>query len=105
MQLNEYQKVAMSTLLPSANNHSYMLLGMGGEVGELQSVIAKAIRDGGTEATVDEKAKKELGDILWFVAGMAHVMGLTLEEVAEVNTQKLLARQQAGTLGGSGDDR
>ena len=44
MKLNDYQKRAMSTCMPSCKNISYMLLNLVGEVGEFASKIAKAIR-------------------------------------------------------------
>ena len=107
MTLNEYQGHAMSTLLETAENSAYMVMGMGGEVGEINSLIAKGIRDIETsnEEELLAKLKKELGDVLWFVAGLAHVQGWTLEEVAQLNVSKLKARQANGTLQGSGDDR
>ena len=46
MTLNEYQKKAMSTCMPSCNNFSYMALNLVGEVGEFVGKVAKAIRKG-----------------------------------------------------------
>lgn len=44
MTLNEYQKAAMGTCMPSSNNFAYMILNLQGEVGEFCSKVAKAIR-------------------------------------------------------------
>ena len=44
--INEYQKAAMTTCMPSCNNFSYMQLNMAGEYGELTSKIGKLIRKG-----------------------------------------------------------
>ena len=44
MTLNEYQKQAMTTCLPTSNNFSYMFLNLVGEVCELASKVAKHIR-------------------------------------------------------------
>lgn len=44
MELNEYQKRAMATCMPSCDNFSYMMLNLIGEVGELASKVAKDIR-------------------------------------------------------------
>ena len=105
MKLNEYQDNAMTTRLPSAGLE-YALFGLGGEVGEVYSLLAKLYRDGTTdEAAVLENIKKELGDILWFIAAIAKDYGFTLEDVAEVNLAKLQKRQSRGTLTGSGDNR
>lgn len=103
MNLNEYQTKAMETLLESANNAPYMLLNLSSEVGELHSLFAKNQRDGGN---LDwHLFKKELGDVLWQVAGCAHVFGYKLEDIAQQNLDKLAARKIKNTLGGSGDAR
>lgn len=123
MELNEYQKRAMSTCMPSCENISYMLLNLVGEVGEFASKIAKAIRKnqvsiGGNFLTVrndspetkdfdvlafDSELKKEAGDILWQLSGLCKVMGWSLEDVAQQNLDKLAARKAAGTIDGNGD--
>lgn len=106
--LNEYQEKAMKTLLPSADNVDYMMFGLAGEVGEVMSVIAKDIRDNaGVESfpELHSKLHKEIGDVLWFVAGICHVYGWSLEEVAKANIDKLTSRQKRGTLTGSGNER
>lgn len=129
MELNEYQKRAMSTCMPSCKNISYMLLNLVGEVGEFSSKIAKAIRKkqvsiGGSSSinrnylivrtnspetidfdilTFDEELKKEAGDILWQLSGLCRVMGWSLEDVAQMNLDKLAARKEAGTIDGNGD--
>lgn len=102
MTLNEYQTKAMSTLLPTANNLHYMLYNLQAEVGELTSIFAKAIRDGSYSR---DSALKELGDVLWQVAGVCHVLDVDMETVAKINVDKLAARKAANTLGGAGDDR
>jgi NTP pyrophosphatase (non-canonical NTP hydrolase) len=102
MELNTYQAHAISTRMESANE-AYALLGLIGELGEVYSIIAKAIRDG--NEIDDEKLKKELGDLLWFVAVIATDMNFTLNEVAEANVAKLQSRMERNTLHGSGDDR
>lgn len=103
MRMNDYQNKAMGTLLESANNAPYMLLNLSSEVGELHSLFAKNQRDGGD---LDwNLVKKELGDVLWQVAGCAHVFGYKLEDIAQQNLDKLAARKIKNTLKGSGDER
>jgi NTP pyrophosphatase (non-canonical NTP hydrolase) len=104
MNLIEYQYAAWQTALPSAKTPAYMYVGLAGEVGELASIYAKEIRDG-LVAGSTEKVKKELGDVLWFVAGIASLYGLSLQEVAQGNIDKLNSRKERNTLTGSGDDR
>lgn len=112
MELNEYQKKAMTTCMASSNNFSYMFLNLVGEVGEFASKVAKSIRkeencieynDLGVTATNNEELQKEAGDILWQLSGLCTVMGWSLEEVAKQNLDKLAARKAVGTIDGNGD--
>lgn len=102
MELNNYQEQAMTTRLATADE-GYALLGLAGEVGELYSLVAKGIRDGSTPS--DDNLKKELGDILWFIAAISKDIGFTLEEIAQANLDKLQKRKYNNTITGSGDDR
>lgn len=100
---NMYQERAWNYALPNAKDDYYLLTGIQGEVGELSSLFAKAYRD---EVDLDEdNVKKELGDILWFVAGMASYYGWSLDDIAERNIAKLESRKKRGTISGSGDNR
>jgi NTP pyrophosphatase (non-canonical NTP hydrolase) len=103
MNLNEYQKKAMSFRMDTATS-LYAILNLGGEVGELYSLLAKATRDGAKE-DFDEQLKKELGDILWHVAAVAIDYGFTLDDVAETNINKLSSRKARNVITGSGDNR
>lgn len=103
MQLNEYQNEAMGFRLESATP-LYAILNLSGEVGELQGLMAKAVRDG-RKPDYELNIKKELGDILWHVAAVALDNGLTLEEVGMSNIAKLSARKEKGVIQGSGDNR
>ena len=117
MELNDYQQKAMSTCLPSCNNISYMALGLGGEMGELQGKLAKHIRKGnivieGNEMKVVNLSDgdmhdllAEIGDCLWFCAGITSVLGQKLNDIAEGNVAKLASRKQRGVLDGNGDNR
>ena len=102
MNFIEYQKIVRDVRLPSANR-DYALLGLSGEVGELHSLFAKNIRD--NTALDLNMVTKELGDVLWFVAALADDCGVTLEEVALKNAEKLLSRKQRNVITGSGDNR
>jgi NTP pyrophosphatase (non-canonical NTP hydrolase) len=103
MTFDEYQKQAWSYALPTAKTNQYLLPGLAGEVGELQSLFAKCLRD---RTNLDYMAlPKELGDILWFVSGIAMYHGLSLSEIADKNIEKLESRKQRNTIQGSGDER
>lgn len=78
-------------------------LGLSGEVGEVMELIKKELRDG-TE--IDRtNLVKELGDVLAYLTLIANQYGITLEEVAKKNIQKLNDRRIRNTLHGSGNDR
>ena len=118
--LPEYQLRAIGTCLPTCNNFSYMFLNLVGEVGELASKVAKAIRK--DEATIvagdlrqpstrhidddlNEAMQLEAGDVLWQLAGLCSVMGWDLEQIAKMNLEKLASRQKRGVIDGNGDNR
>ena len=128
MTLNEYQEKAMKTCMPSCNNISYMLLNLVGEVGELSSNIAKAIRKenvyiGGQKDLKglsklciypdflpeflewNEELMKEAGDILWQLSGLCSALGWTLEDIGRMNLDKLASRAERGKIDGDGDNR
>lgn len=83
----------------------YNALGMCGEAGECAEKIKKFARDNTESVATQEAIKKELGDVLWYVAGVARNWGLSLEEVAYGNLDKIASRKARGVLHGSGDDR
>ena len=119
MTLNDYQDKAIATCLPSCANEVYAINGLTAEVGEINDKIAKWVRKGIfridnnrlTYATADEEVVNEyqeelaleVGDCLWFLALCSRQLGYTLEEVAQMNLDKLAARKAVGTIDGSGD--
>lgn len=68
----------------------HYLLGIGTEAGELQDQLKKHLAYGKPFDEVN--IKEELGDLMWYVARTCDTLGLTLEEVMEVNINKLKAR-------------
>lgn len=113
MELNEYQKQAMTTRMRSCDNFSYMMLNLVGEVGEFASKVAKQIRKeeasiNGNElwTTMDtESLMLEAGDVLWQLAGLCDAFGWNLEQVAQANLDKLASRKERGVIDGNGDYR
>ena len=69
--------------------------------------IKKIFRDQKGQITEEDRQslKSELGDVLWYLTQICTELGLTLEEVADTNIEKLSSRQERGKLGGSGDNR
>ena len=109
MKANEYQTGALQTAIyPNmGQNFIYPALGLVGEAGEVAEKVKKIIRDGdGTLTDPDrEKIAKELSDVCWYVAVLAYELDYTLEEVMQINLDKLRSRQERGVLSGSGDNR
>jgi NTP pyrophosphatase (non-canonical NTP hydrolase) len=97
MTLNEYQTEAARTAnmeLPPREKLATFALGLGGEAGEVQDLIKKHI---GHSHDLDlEKIEKEIGDVLWYVAALAGMLGLSLGDVAAANLEKLRARYPQG---------
>lgn len=84
-----------------------LLTGLAKETGEVSEAVKKLHRD--LNAIIsDEKRdqiKKELGDVLWYVASLARECDIKLEDVAQANIDKLSRRLDNNTLHGSGNDR
>ncbi|NDJ36699.1 MAG: nucleoside triphosphate pyrophosphohydrolase family protein [Chloroflexi bacterium] len=109
MDLNTYQKRAADTARypERGSNPIYPTLGLAGEAGEVCEKVKKVIRDQNGEFSPAAVAaiKKELGDVLWYVAMLADELGLNLDDIASSNLKKLASRGARGQLHGSGDDR
>ena len=79
MQMNEYQKAAARTMNPALyceQQAMHALHGMTGEVGEIHSLYQKAYQG---HPFNHEHMKKELGDLLWFIAEYCTAMNWTLD--------------------------
>lgn len=106
MNFNEYQAKALSTAKPSSLSETYLIPGLLAEAGEVAGHYAKFQRDGYLLSGDPQPAIiKELGDVLWFVAVLSSFYGIGLEEVAQMNVDKLKDRYQRGVIEGSGDNR
>lgn len=107
MTLNEYQYKAMETAIypmPCI----YPALGLAGEAGEVANKVKKVIRDANSDFESNERKKaiaEEIGDVLWYCATLAHDLGFSLEEICQMNYEKLLSRKNRNKLHGNGDNR
>lgn len=75
---------------------------------EAAELAEPAIKIGlrGDDNVLDEgKIEKEIGDILWYCAEMATILGVSLESIARNNIEKLKDRQNRNVINGSGDNR
>ena len=101
MNFNEYQKSAAKTAIyPPSKGFEYLATGLAAEAGEVAEKIKKHMRDGRSLVGVG----LELGDVLWYISALADDLGITLEEIAQANVDKLASRMERGKLGGSGDE-
>lgn len=102
MNADEYQRLAGRTSIDKPGfilgNKETMIswnaLGLTGEAGEVADLIKKGIYH--QQGLDHEKLKKELGDVLWYVASLSRDLGFTLSEIMEANIIKLKARFPEG---------
>lgn len=108
---NEYQRFAMRTndgmatarlsFWMDANDTTIDVggvlngcLGLAGESGELLDMIKKWIFH---NTKLDRNhAKKEVGDVCWYLAMICESMGWNLDEIFQMNVDKLIARYPEG---------
>lgn len=106
---DRYQQESRKTWNVIPMNHSivYPTMGMVNEAGEVAGKVKKIFRDRGGEITEEDRQalKKELGDVLWYLAQICTELDLSLQEVAEANLIKLFSRLERGQIRGDGDER
>jgi len=110
MTFDDYQKQALTT---AVNTYTPLMaktiwaMGVAGEAGEVIEKWKKIIAYKDGVITPEDKAElaKELGDVVWYIAVFAKELGLSFEEVMQVNVEKLKSRQTRGTIKGKGDNR
>lgn len=108
MTLNEYQEKALSTAIYSDNYKIiYPTLGLTGEAGEVSDKVKKVLRD--KDSNFDEETNKqialELGDVMWYCATLANDLGYTLDDICQMNYDKLQSRKNRDAIHGNGDNR
>mgnify|MGYP000311183050 CR=1 FL=1 len=89
--------------------HDYLLqvLGICGEAGEIAEKMKKIVRD--KEGKISEEDRKEIlkeaGDVLWYISRLAQSLNSSIEEVAQINMEKVKSRKDRGAIQGEGDNR
>lgn len=115
MTLDTYQDV-VSGFCFYKGSLLYPALGLTGEAGEVAEKVKKLYRDDEINFMREDMLEElnheqsrdlalELGDVLFYVAACANDIGYSLEEIAEMNIDKLASRKRRGKLTGSGDNR
>ncbi|MEO8785026.1 MAG: nucleoside triphosphate pyrophosphohydrolase family protein [Candidatus Saccharimonadales bacterium] len=110
MTADEYQNQALTTAIPHADplmDKSIWVMGIAGEAGEVVEKWKKivAYKDGVITAQDKKELVKEMGDVIWYVAVLANSLGVSFEEVLQVNLNKLADRKKRGVTKGAGDNR
>lgn len=70
------------------------VLGLTGEAGEVADIVKKALFQG--HELDEEHLVEEIGDCLWYIAELATALGITLDDVAKRNIDKLRRRYPDG---------
>ncbi len=97
MTINEYQKLAMTTLNPALSEKEVLLngvMGLCGESGEAIDLVKKWMMQG--HELDKAHLAKELGDVAWYLAETATAIGYDLETILQANIDKLKARYPEG---------
>lgn len=104
MTFDEYEKIVWPLAIypkRGTGDLTYPILGLCGETGEVAEKFKKVLRDGAPKDLI----AAELGDVLWYLLACAKELGLTLDDIAQMNAGKLTDRARRGKLHGSGDNR
>ena len=75
------------------NIRAHFALGLTGEAGEVADLIKKAEYPNGRLDI--EELVGELGDVLWYLQSLANLCGITIEQLAVHNIDKLVERYPA----------
>ncbi len=110
MTFDEYQKAALTT---AQNTYEPLMertiwaMGVAGEAGEVVEKWKKivAYKEGKVSDEDLQELGKELGDVVWYIAVMAHSLGLSFDEIMQRNLTKLQSRKARGVIAGAGDNR
>lgn len=97
MKVNDYQKKALRTLNPALSKKEVLIngvMGLCGESGEAIDLVKKHLAQG--HELDKEKLAKELGDIAWYLAETADAIGYELEDIFQMNLDKLQKRYPHG---------
>ena len=103
MDFREYQRKAVTfAIYPATHKVLYPTLGLCGEAGEVAEKVKKQVRDGVFNR---HEVAKELGDVLWYLTNVCNDIGYNLDEIADLNIEKLSSRKKRNVIQGSGDNR
>ena len=93
---NEYQRLAARTINPELGYglmKRHGLHGMSSEIGEIHGIYQKWYQG---HVIDSDHIKKEVGDLLWFIAEFCTGNGWDLDDIFEMNIEKLRKRYPGG---------
>lgn len=117
MTTKEYEEfVKQAAFFDDEIGLAYAAIGISDEGGEVAGKIKKLYRDEKyhkqdavgqalLRQANREPIGKELGDVLWYIVALGRQFDLSLDDIMEMNVEKITSRKERGTLKGSGDDR
>ncbi len=97
MEINDYQRLAMTTLNPVLDKKDVLInsvMGLCGESGEAIDIVKKWLAQG--HELDRTRLAKELGDVAWYLAEAATALDIPLEDILRANLDKLKARYPEG---------
>lgn len=97
MNISEFQTKSTRTLNRGLSDNEQLLnqvIGLVGESGEVLDLLKKYRYQG--HDLDKKKLKEELGDVFYYLAGIATAVGLDLGDIAQGNIDKLLKRYPDG---------
>lgn len=92
--IEQYQQAAARTATGKCRDLANAGLGLTGEAGEVADIIKKHLYQG--HGLPKDKIVEELGDLMWYVALTASLIGVDLKEVMQANIEKLWRRYPNG---------
>lgn len=109
MDVSDYQLFSKRTLVDSPGRvipdseiiKVWCALGLAGEAGEVAEAVKKGVFH--QVEIPDELIKKEIGDVMWYVASLCTLYGLSLSDVLAENVEKLRRRYPDGFVPGGGN--
>ncbi len=110
MTLDEYQQQALTTAIHHPDplmDKTIWAMGISGEAGEVLEKWKKivAYKDGVVSKDDLRELTKELGDVVWYIAMLAHSLGVSFDSIMQDNLKKLADRKTRGVQKGAGDNR
>ena len=97
LSLDDYQGLAERTSGAGKDGERRQIiaaLGLAGEAGEFANMIKKLTAHG--HNIPSEELAEELGDVLWYLSEAASACGLSLNQIAIMNVEKLRERYPDG---------